>query len=50
MGKMMKTSENKNELTMQEAFERFLENGKASWAPSTLQFYEKNVGYFLRFL
>lgn len=47
---MMKTSENKNELTMQEAFERFLENGKASWAPSTLQFYEKNVGYFLRFL
>ena len=50
MGKMMKTSENKNELTMQEAFERFLENGKSSWAPSTFQFYQKNVGYFLRFL
>ena len=47
---MMKTRENKNELTMQEAFERFLENGKSSWAPSTLQFYEKNVGYFLKFL
>lgn len=50
MGKMMKTREHKNELTMQEAFERFLEHGKSSWAPSTLQFYQKNVGYFLRFL
>lgn len=50
MGKMMKPNEKKNELTIQEAFERFLENGKSSWAPSTLRFYEKNVGYFLKFL
>ncbi len=38
-----------NDLTLRQAFGLFLNSGRMHWAPRTLGYYEKNVGYFLRY-
>lgn len=37
-------------MTLKQAFDSFMLYGKAYWSPKTCIFYEKNVGYFLRYL
>ena len=38
-----------NDLTLGHAFDLFLDSGRTYWAPRTLDYYRKNVGYFLRY-
>lgn len=36
-------------MTMNEAYNKFLEHGSSYWAPRTFTYYQKNIGYFLKF-
>lgn len=38
------------DISIKEAYDRFISNGESYWAKGTLGYYRKNVGYFLQYL